>query len=123
MHFYTSSIPEDAPFVSELNSALREKGHQVTITPRSGEVCGADWMQRIHDSQILLAVLTVASADAEIFRAEWQYALAVKLPVIVLRVGQVSIPEALREAPLIKAAGKNGAEVAQRLLQFMQHSL
>lgn len=117
MKIYLSFALEDSAFASELSRALRGLGHQVSITPRSGELCGADWMERIQSAEVMVLLASEYALKTEIIASEWQFAQAVRMPLGVAHLGAgLSLPESLVSLPSVDIVGETPASAAEKLL-------
>jgi hypothetical protein len=116
MRLFVSYAGEDAQFVAAMNTALREAGYRVDFTPRMGDSCGADWMERINQATAFIAVLSVPALKFDLCSSERNYALAEKVPLIVVKIGNVKLPEEIRRAPSVDAFYLTASQTAGQIM-------
>jgi len=99
MRVFICSDDDDAPFVRELMSVLRDQGYKVL---RWNHLLSPDkWQRDIEFCAVLLYILSDASRHSENCNAQWQYALTLDKPIITLKLEDVELPEILRHQNLI----------------------
>lgn len=117
MRFYTSFAAADAEFAAAFNNVLRQHKHRVDYTPRMGDACGANWMQRIHDAERVLLIISAAALNDGLCKVEREYALAKAVPLTIIHRDGL-LPTGLAGQPIIEA--HQPIEAGQSLLMMMQ---
>ncbi|MFP4321170.1 MAG: hypothetical protein ACLFTK_01820 [Anaerolineales bacterium] len=117
MLVYVSSTLPDVAFTSAMNRALREMGHATAGTPLGDGVCGANWMQRIHEADLFVSVVSPLALTLPGFEAEWRYAIEKNLPLRVFWRDVVALPAPLRVYPAHTLASITPTKAAAWLLE------
>jgi phosphoenolpyruvate synthase/pyruvate phosphate dikinase len=99
MRIFVSYAGDDLRFAGELFGILSQQ--QFQIVRGSSYFTDAAWQKEIAACPVVLYILSQASADCEPCTAQWEYAIAHGLRLIILKLDAVPIPEPLRRANLI----------------------
>ncbi|NJL95369.1 MAG: TIR domain-containing protein [Anaerolineae bacterium] len=118
MTVFISYANVDGELIQNFMHYLRQMRYSVDATPRQGDQCGADWMERINGSVLFVAVMSPAAVEQEICQVERAYAQQQALPMVVVLLKAVpQMPAELAEAAVVDARGKKGSQAA-RLLEL-----